>query len=248
MCDIQQLTSITLVILYYDHAITFDDEYWLVWRTPNSGASVFFLVNRYFSFFSNITITAGNFSSFKSVQSCAHYTFYRQLSLIATQIIVAVIQFLRTYALYGRDRRFAVVVVSVATVLAALSIWAVIDEKSTYTVAQGCHAASSRISAIHLAVAWEALFVWDMIIFFLTFFKSVKNRDQYGGRSGSLASLIFRDGAIYFGCVFVPGWSQAQFLRNSRVMACAQCSNTLTFYVCTLTPYTSMILSRLFSS
>ena len=40
------------VILYYDHAVTFDEEYWRVWRTPGTGASILFLVNRYFAFFS----------------------------------------------------------------------------------------------------------------------------------------------------------------------------------------------------
>lgn len=202
-----------IVILYYDHAITFDDEYWRVWRSPGTGASVLFLVNRYFAFLSNIAITIGNFFTFKTTQSCAHYAFYRQLSLIVAQVIVAAIQFLRTFALYGRDHRVTVLIFSVATVLLALSIWAVIGQKSTYTLAQGCHAASSRISAIHIAVAWEALFIWDLLIFSLTFFKSVKNRGQYNRGRNDLVSLILRDGALYFG-----------------VMACAQCSNTLTFY------------------
>ncbi|GJE86595.1 hypothetical protein PsYK624_026750 [Phanerochaete sordida] len=204
-----------VVILYYDHAATFDEEYWRVWRTPGTGASVLFLVNRYFAFFSNIVITAGNFSSFKTVEacSCAHYAFYRQLSLIVAQVIVAVIQFLRTFALFGRDQRVTIICLSVAAVLLVLSIWAVTGQKSTYTLAQGCHAASSLTSAIHIAVAWEALFAWDLLIFSLTFFKSIKNRGHYPAGRNDLVSLIIRDGAIYFG-----------------VMACAQCSNTLTFY------------------
>ena len=32
--------------------ITFDDEYWRVWRSPTTGASLVFLINRYFAFFS----------------------------------------------------------------------------------------------------------------------------------------------------------------------------------------------------
>ncbi|EKM56616.1 uncharacterized protein PHACADRAFT_253825 [Phanerochaete carnosa HHB-10118-sp] len=203
-----------IVILFYDHAITFDGEFWRVWRTPRSGASILFFVNRYFAFFSNIAITAGNFALFQTIQGCAHYAFYRQLSLIVAQVIVAVIQFLRTYALYGRDRRIVIAVLSVAAILLSLSIWAVVGQTSTYTLAQGCHAASSRTSAIHIAVAWEALFIWDLMIFSLTFFKSIQNRGQYAGGRNDLVSLMIRDGAIYFG-----------------VMACAQCSNTLTFYL-----------------
>jgi hypothetical protein len=39
-------------ILYYDHAITFDEEYRYVWKNAHSSAAVLFLVNRYFALFS----------------------------------------------------------------------------------------------------------------------------------------------------------------------------------------------------
>lgn len=38
-------------MLYYDHLITFGEEYRHIWRNPRSGASVLFLINRYFAFF-----------------------------------------------------------------------------------------------------------------------------------------------------------------------------------------------------
>lgn len=38
------------VILYYDHVVTFDDEYRYIWQNKWSGASCLFFVNRYFAF------------------------------------------------------------------------------------------------------------------------------------------------------------------------------------------------------
>jgi hypothetical protein len=42
----------TTAILYYDHAITFDEEYRHVWKNARSGSAILFLMNRYFAFFS----------------------------------------------------------------------------------------------------------------------------------------------------------------------------------------------------
>lgn len=205
-----------IVIFFYDYAITFDDEYWRVWRTPTTGASLVFLLNRYFAFFTNIAITAGNFATFKTTQSCARYAFYRQLCLIIIQVIVAVNQFLRIYALYSRSRRIAALIFSIGGILLALSIWAVIGQKSDISLSEGCHLASSRLSAIRIAVAWESLFIYDFLIFSLTFLKTYRQRSMYSGPGrNDLIALIVRDGAIYF-----------------AVMACAQCANTMTFYLC----------------
>ena len=46
-----------LVILFYDHALTFKDEYRYIWQKPRSGASVLFLLNRYFALIS-VSVTS----------------------------------------------------------------------------------------------------------------------------------------------------------------------------------------------
>ena len=38
-------------MVYYDHFITFDDEYKFIWRHWRSRASWLFFLNRYFAFF-----------------------------------------------------------------------------------------------------------------------------------------------------------------------------------------------------
>ncbi|KAG7086843.1 hypothetical protein E1B28_002764 [Marasmius oreades] len=74
--------------------------------------------------------------------------------------------------------------------------------------------------AIRLAAAWEALFVYDTILFVLTLHKTWRERPRRRGivmTEGRvylpLLSLILRDGAIYY-----------------AVMALANLVNILTFY------------------
>ncbi|TFK31907.1 hypothetical protein BDQ12DRAFT_566085, partial [Crucibulum laeve] len=70
------------------------------------------------------------------------------------------------------------------------------------------------------AGAWEALFVYDSIIFGLTIFKTWQTRREHTvtGINIPLASLILRDGKYLFSA--------------KHVMALANLANILTFYLC----------------
>ncbi|KAI0342270.1 hypothetical protein BDW22DRAFT_1345436 [Trametopsis cervina] len=159
---------------------------------------------------------------------CEHYSFWRQLAIMATQVIVAAIQFLRIYALYGRNRRIATAVISVALTLIGSSG----RSGPSRARRRGYHwwrDVSSRHRNKHIAVAWEALFTFDSLIFILTLAKTYKERANYDftGRA-NLVNLIVRDG-------FPP----EQIYRVDvdthaarRVMVLAQGANVITFYVC----------------
>ncbi|KAJ3492239.1 hypothetical protein NLI96_g123 [Meripilus lineatus] len=204
-----------LGILYYDFALTFGDEMKYVWQQPKSGASWLFIINRYFSFFADIAVGIGNFLPFESEQGCRTYNRFRQIELIAVQVIVGTVVLLRTYALYGRDKRILYLVLSISSVLLVLSGWSITEGHTDISIQYGCHAALATITGIHVATAWEALFVYDLLIFTLTLVKTYRERSRYlTGNLNELVGLIFRDGAIYF-----------------AVMACANAANTLTFYL-----------------
>ncbi|KAH9477580.1 hypothetical protein JR316_0009802 [Psilocybe cubensis] len=83
--------------------------------------------------------------------------------------------------------------------------------------ASGCHVAFSSMTSVRLAAAWEALFVYDSIIFGLIVVKTWRARQDHAitGISIPLISLILRDGAVYF-----------------AVMALCNLANIVTFYLC----------------
>ncbi|KIO05191.1 hypothetical protein M404DRAFT_25802 [Pisolithus tinctorius Marx 270] len=111
---------------------------------------------------------------------------------------MAVLFVIRTYALYGRNKR--ILAFLLFTTVALVSVVAEMLQPR---------------SAIHLAVPYEALYVFDTLIFGLTAYKTFK----VGIRSivhskPKLVVLLLRDGAIYF-----------------AIVAMANLANILSFYV-----------------
>ncbi|KAF8157111.1 hypothetical protein B0H34DRAFT_486936 [Crassisporium funariophilum] len=201
--------------LYYDHLLTSGQEIDFLWRRRKSQS------------FSDL-----------SPQVCKRYSLFRQLLLIVNQVLVCVLLTLRIYALYGCSPRILAYMVGSGAILVTISCvrhkfvlfvlflltlppqfkWALFAQKSAPSErGSGCHVGLSNGTAIRLAGAWEALFVYDSIIFSLTLFKTWKARRDHAitGIEIPLISMILRDGAIYF-----------------AVMALSNFANILTFYFC----------------
>ncbi|KZT10446.1 uncharacterized protein LAESUDRAFT_721805 [Laetiporus sulphureus 93-53] len=202
-------------IFYYDYFLTFGSEYARIWKQPKTRGTLLFFLNRYLTFFGDVAVNVGNFYTFHSAKSCRDYALYRQVLLIGAQVVVCIILCLRTHALYHRNKRVLALMLFTGFSLAGVSIYAVTDQKQGETLDGGCHIGSTRITAIRIAVAWESLFVYDVIIFSLTLCKTWKERFLHPiliERIDILA-LMLRDGAMYF-----------------AVMASVNLANTLTFY------------------
>jgi len=219
-----------MTILYYDYFLTLSNEVTHIWSKPKLLSSWPFLLNRYFSLLADIAVNVGNFTPFKTIHACKAYVLYRQLMLVAAQIVVCYILTMRTYALYSQSRRVLTLMLCISGVLLGVSGWAIADQQAGISISQGCHAASSRVAAIRIAIAWECLFLFDCMIFSLTLYRSYKevSRNRIGTLN-DLFVLIARDGAIYF-----------------AVMASANLANTFTFYF--LTPALRGALSTAASS
>ncbi|KIP10272.1 hypothetical protein PHLGIDRAFT_248682 [Phlebiopsis gigantea 11061_1 CR5-6] len=211
-------TLFGIAILTYDHIITFGEEYKLIWRVKFKKASLVFFLNRYLGVIYAIMTTTINFFEFSTAevsgcpsslawhlkllllyQRCRHWSLYRQLAIGIMQTVVAVVQFLRTFALYGRSVRIGSVIIVVGLTMIVLSIWSIVGQTSEVLVLHGCHTALSQPTAIRVAVPWESLFAYDLLIFSLTLYKALKERR--GISRHSLLHVMFRDGSIYFASV-----------------------------------------------
>ncbi|THU97756.1 hypothetical protein K435DRAFT_965285 [Dendrothele bispora CBS 962.96] len=224
-----------IVILYWDHIITFPSEVEFVWKHPISKGSILFFLNRYFSSLGNIVVTYGLFSSNLSPSRCNHLHLFREILLVITQLIVCVLLTLRTWALYACSRRVLIFIMCCVLTVAAMACLVIFyGHRSQPTVTSiGCHAQSKINSAtstslrVHtamspehwlpplgVAAAWETLFLYDTVVFVMTLLKAYQVRGLLLGRM-SLLYLVLRDDAIYF-----------------AVMALANLVNILTFYLC----------------
>jgi len=125
---------------------------------------------------------------------------------------------MRTWALYGRNIRILVFMIGLATVLLGVAGWSLVGQQSVFPRdIPGCHMALSDESGVHLAVAWEALLIFDSMVFVLTLHKTYKMRPRHDFtplRRINIVSLVLRDGAVYY-----------------AVMVLANLANILTFYL-----------------
>ncbi|KAE9404335.1 hypothetical protein BT96DRAFT_989399 [Gymnopus androsaceus JB14] len=168
------LHLIAFTFLCYDHFLTFDTEVRLLWKRPNTRSSYLFFLNRYFSFFGNIGLLLSVF-------------FSTELFHALVGIIVAILLTLRIYALYECDKR-VLIILSVFLVggigLAIVTDLLAHSTKLPSSIpSAGCHDFLNLKNAALVAVGWEALFFYDLLLFGMTILKA------YQAHSGSEQSI-----------------------------------------------------------
>ncbi|THV01708.1 hypothetical protein K435DRAFT_836765 [Dendrothele bispora CBS 962.96] len=185
-----------LVILVWDHLLTFSMEVEYCWKDMSKFIKNLFLFNRYFSLLGTVVVTIPLFPSslpasttkLMQVLSCGPFHIFREIVLMITEVVVSIL--LTDLVLYGFIRynsgwaRFDLLLIS--------------------------HAAQE-------AAAWEALLVYDMLLFVMVLLKGYKMKRS--SERVPILEIVLRHGAIYF----VP--------VVKSVMALANLANILTFYV-----------------
>ncbi|KAJ3970990.1 hypothetical protein EV361DRAFT_913470 [Lentinula raphanica] len=213
--DYFHLFSITF--LYWDHIITFPDELQYLWTRSMGWSTALFFFNRYFATLGNIVVTVSLFSSGLTESSCRPFHLFRELLLVLTQVIVCILLTVRIYALYHCSKRMLSYMLVTGFTLGGLAIFAIFFGQSSQSVltSTGCHTQLTLITSIQVAAAWEALFLYDSILFIMTLHKAYKTRHDLRQERLRipLVVIILRDGSIYFG-----------------VMALANLINISTFY------------------
>ncbi|KAF9266110.1 hypothetical protein L218DRAFT_896993 [Marasmius fiardii PR-910] len=213
------LLYFSVAILYWDHIITLGQEIRWIWSHPKSRSSYFFFFLRYWAVLSNITVLVlGSYDLGDKV--CARYSLYRQILLVITQSTVCILLTLRIYAIFNCNKRILLFMCGSAAILLTVAAYIHVGQKNIpFPLRFGCFLGSSKDSARRISWIWIGLFIYDTILFFLTASRTF--RSYYRRRIDpevvhvSLLSLMFRDGAIYFG-----------------VMSLSVLSNILTFYLC----------------
>ncbi|KAF9549073.1 hypothetical protein CPC08DRAFT_823474 [Agrocybe pediades] len=227
-----------IAFFYYDHAITIGQEVNYLWMRPKKLSSYWFFVNRYIPFFANMIVTILTFVDL-TPESCRKFSLFRQVFLVVNQIFVSRLLTLRIYALYECSRRMLAFMIGIGVTLIGAACWTLFSQQDTNSlegVVGGCHIGLDRETAFRIAGAWEALLVYDCLIFTLTIRKTWKGRKAYAmtGTSMPLVTLILRDGAIYFAVMGLANFGNVftfylggTFLRGGLSMSSSAISTTL---------------------
>ncbi|KAJ7624879.1 hypothetical protein FB45DRAFT_751509, partial [Roridomyces roridus] len=148
---------------------------------------------------------------------CRMYYLIHQIILVLTQFVVSAVLIIRTYALYGRDKRILALLLTGAVCLIAALSWAEQGQQSIPdSLFPGCNLGITLQRSVHiidLSVSWIAVFLFDTLILSLTVRRTYLLRRELGGGSMPLHMLIARD---YF------------------AMALANLTNIITYYVCSV--------------
>ncbi|KAJ3814548.1 hypothetical protein EV368DRAFT_40391, partial [Lentinula lateritia] len=215
--DYFHLFSITF--LYWDHLITFPDEVQYLWKRSMGWSTALFFFNRYFAALGNIVVTVSLFSSgltesvgilSSSYSDCRPFHLFRELLLVLTQVIVCILLTIRIYALYHCSRRMLIYMLVTGSTLGGLSIFAIFFGQSSQSVLTptGCHTQLTLITYVlrilRFAAAWEALFLYDSMLFVMTLHKAYKTRYELRQERLRipLVVIILRDGRLYFEDLF----------------------------------------------
>ncbi|KAJ3768364.1 hypothetical protein FB446DRAFT_280173 [Lentinula raphanica] len=155
--------------------------------------------------------------------------------ITVTQAVVTGILTLRVYALYDRGHFpfFAcfLAMLVLGTITSIILTIVVVSSAVTLT-SQGCRNVASNVnSGATMAIGWEGILLFDMILFAMTLWKAYQNRGStpyIGNKRVSTFSLLVRDGAVYFFIIaslnlaniisfHIPGRFQGNF---SALMGC----------------------------
>ncbi|KIK54639.1 hypothetical protein GYMLUDRAFT_249356 [Collybiopsis luxurians FD-317 M1] len=227
------LPSTTL--LFWDHLLTLSDEVQYLWKRPVRPTTALFFLSRYVAVLGNIVMTLSVFSStfpesrYRVFCIRVISTGNRQFSqLLAISYLSRTpphrdagltLLTIRIYALYHSSRRVLTALVLIASVLVALAIFSAFFGQSNESeeAPLGCHTELSFLAAVKIGAAWEALFLYDVILFAMILYRAYKTRHELQflrQTKISLLVIVLRDGTVYFG-----------------MMAFANAINISTFYV-----------------
>ncbi|KAI6041115.1 hypothetical protein EDC04DRAFT_2672010 [Pisolithus marmoratus] len=128
-----------------------------------------------------------------------------------SQMIGGAVMTMRVYALYERSRCVLAILVFLAVGMTVVAFWVasavpVVDVVPTQEHQIGCPSQGflTFAQAIYISAAWGGQLLFDVVIFGLTFWRSVYARTP-GKRS--VSDVLLRDGSLYFAVMSVANTS-----------------------------------------
>ncbi|KZW03244.1 hypothetical protein EXIGLDRAFT_759118 [Exidia glandulosa HHB12029] len=197
----------SIFILYYDWLITLDTEVQTMWtRRRVSVAHVLFFVNRYFPLVA-YSIVLGFILDPRVSQeflSCRKFLTFPPVAMYISDAVMGAIVIKRTQALYAGSR-WTPVMMGIAYA-AALVFGGIVTAAATrspkWLGRYGCVTSYPREDFILLGFLWPAQVIFDLLVFLLTLFSTLRIRRDAGGQIIPLVELIHRDGVSYFAVMF----------------------------------------------
>ncbi|KZV70952.1 hypothetical protein PENSPDRAFT_429075 [Peniophora sp. CONT] len=199
---------ISITILYYDWLLCLGDEIELIWLKGKrlSAASTLYFLTRYLALLSHVPTSVALFGTGLPLKTCENMQFVHFIATAVVQVTTGAVFILRVHALY-QDRYVLGVVAFVASAALGMAIWSITTSFTSHRVADtyilgmaGCNPVMRKEEAMHFAITWAGLSVFDLTVFLLTAYKALC---AHGKTLSRLWYIFMRDGAAYFVLIFL---------------------------------------------
>jgi len=209
--DIERLTAskyvnaVGMMILLWDHILTFPDEVQLIWKARLSSAKVLFLVNRYMVPFTMIVQTH-EFSGLEGYLSLACCKAWYAIGVSVGTLSIATTNFLillRLWVIWDRSPRLVLSTLTLFIVTQLVTIgcaaYVIYDLMPNLAILARVHACIP-IEKPKLMVIWVPGLVFEFVVFATTVWNAL---DRPRPQDLRMAKILYRDGCLYFLCLFV---------------------------------------------
>jgi len=205
------------VIIVYDHLVTIDQEFELIWNSSRSFGKMVFLANRYYALMTVIFNTYALFSPNVTDSLCLHWYRWQGWTGVIAFIFAEIILQLRLYALYFLNKKLLAFMVSFCILAAAASagimgyvIYHISASSNTIPGTKFCVAQNIPIG---FYTFWIPMLVSESLLCALALYRGIDN--IWGGglfRTGKrLVEILIRESVFYFLVMF------ATYLANTIV-------------------------------
>ncbi|KAH7925740.1 hypothetical protein BV22DRAFT_1128780 [Leucogyrophana mollusca] len=216
----QYLSAAGLVVLLWDHLLTFGDEVRFIWSAKLSAPKVLFLFNRYvvpiamiiqaygFSGLASPRLTSTAFRGLIILESdCSPHSCKGWTAAAASLGMITIgtsnfLVLLRLWVLWDRSRRLMVwtLTLFVLTQITALATTAyLISQMIPFLVYMPTMQVCLLSQKVDFAMLWYPGVAFEVMIFVTTFWNAV---DRPRAHNTQMAKILYRDGSAYFFVLF----------------------------------------------
>ncbi|TFK61514.1 hypothetical protein BDN72DRAFT_849590 [Pluteus cervinus] len=221
-----------LMLLVYDHAITFDQEVERIWVLPWRLPKFLFMINRYLVpptlFFGGIIPSVDDLSP--GVRICKFDGKWTSWPTIVALATVEIMLILRVVALYSHDKRVTIFLITafIVQITAYITLSVMIMNGTTGSPGGDVFSGCLFSAPAYFWVAWLPPVCFESVIVVLTLYKVL----QYKLQVSAVLNVYARDSLLYFLSMFSillsnlllarfgTGFMGALLIAPSSVVAC----------------------------
>ncbi|KAJ7625169.1 hypothetical protein B0H17DRAFT_1218859 [Mycena rosella] len=187
-----------LVIVIYDHLLTFSTEVKYIWLTKLRPSTCWFLAVRYIGLIGN-TIVLNQVQFYVLSKRCIRMLTVWEIFIISQEVLIETTLSIRVFAMYGRNIWVLVPLLALVCISGTLAVVGAVklDGPAQNLAApglNGCNTPYPRSTADHVAKAWMVMLACDMLVFALTVRQAYMQRHTSRLYAGSLIQKMLKDG------------------------------------------------------